>query len=534
MINRQTTIKSSTAPLPPVDFAKLRVGNTDIQDIIFNVETYAKKTYGRQVGYTKEAILDAIHSGDVVKAREISNYYFFHSGIYSRLCRYMAYMYKYDWFVTPHFSKTYKEKLNDKEDEVDGTIDNFFTVLDYMDDFQIKRFCGETALKVIRNGCYYGYIIASKGKVAVQELPCNYCRVRYYQDNYNCVVEFNMQFFDDRYPDSVFRNKVLKAFPPEFLIGYKKYKAGKLKGDYPGDAAGWYVLNPKATVKFNMNGDDMPFFISTIPAILDLEDAEALNKMKLQQQLLKIIIQKMPLDKNGDMIFDMDEMAEMHKNAVLMLGRALGIEVLTTLADVDVADLSDHVTSDSAKEVDTVKSTVFDAAGVSIKQFNTDGNIALNYSTLNDAASMLTLVQQFEAFLNTLLTPFNKSKKIHYKAQILGTTIYNYQELAKLYKEQTQLGYSKFLPQIALGQSQSSVLANAYFENDILDLVNVFIPPLMSSTMNGEFLTNRQGGKSSSSGSSATGDSENSGAGRPEKDDNQKSEKTIQNKEAMG
>ena len=86
---------------------------------------------------------------------------------------------------------------------------------------------------------------------------------------------------------------------------------------------------------------------------------------------------------------------------------------------------------------------------------------------------MLNLISQFEDFLNLLLTPFNKNpKKIYFKAQILKTTIYNYKELAKLYKEQMQLGYSKFLSQIALGQSQSSILANAYFENDILDLIN--------------------------------------------------------------
>ena len=60
--------------------------------------------------------------------------------------------------------------------------------------------------------------------------------------------------------------------------------------------------------------------------------------------------------------------------------------------------------------------------------------------------------------------------------------------MAKMYKEQTQLGYSKMLPQIALGQSQSSILANAYFENDVLDLANVFIPPMMSSTMNSDVL----------------------------------------------
>jgi hypothetical protein len=97
--------------------------------------------------------------------------------------------------------------------------------------------------------------------------------------------------------------------------------------------------------------------------------------------------------------------------------------------------------------------------------------------------------------------------------------------MAKLYKEQTQLGYSKMLPQIALGQSQSSILANAYFENDILDLVNVFIPPLMSSTMNADMLNRKSNSNNSSNG--------NGEVGRNEKEDSEKSDKTIANRESM-
>ena len=135
------------------------------------------------------------------------------------------------------------------------------------------------------------------------------------------------------------------------------------------------------------------------------------------------------------------------------------------------------------------------------------------------------MIQQFEAFLNDIIRKFNKTpKKITYKVQILSTTIYNYKEMAKLYKEQTQLGYSKMLPQIALGQSQSSILANAYFENDILDLVHVFIPPMSSNTMNAEAIANRSG-KSSSDG--------DGNVGRNEKPNDEKSEKTIQNRESM-
>jgi hypothetical protein len=156
----------------------------------------------------------------------------------------------------------------------------------------------------------------------------------------------------------------------------------------------------------------------------------------------------------------------------------------------------------------------------------------LEKSILNDEATMYNMLLQFEEFLNELILPFNNKKKVEYKVQLLTTTIYNYKELAKLYKEQTQLGYSKFLPQIALGQSQSSILANAFFENDILDLVNVFIPPLMSSTMNGDTL-NSITGKAGSGNPQSKVSSDSEGAGRKELADDQKSEKTIKNRESM-
>jgi len=39
------------------------------------------------------------------------------------------------------------------------------------------------------------------------------------------------------------------------------------------------------------------------------------------------------------------------------------------------------------------------------------------------------------------------------------------------------------LPQIALGHSQSSIINTAYFENEVLNLTEIMIPPLMSSTL---------------------------------------------------
>ena len=152
-------------------------------------------------------------------------------------------------------------------------------------------------------------------------------------------------------------------------------------------------------------------------------------------------------------------------------------------------------------------------------QFNTDGNIALEKSIANDEATLAALILQFETFLNVLLTPFNGNpKKLTYQAQILPTTIYNYKDLAKLYKEQTQLGASKILPQLALGQAQSSIIDTAKFENGVLNLNDLFIPPMSSNTMSTKVQQQIKDKKE---------------AGREELPDDEKSEKTIQNRESM-
>jgi len=75
--------------------------------------------------------------------------------------------------------------------------------------------CGEIALKVILNGCYYGYIADESKALSLQELPPNYCRSRYSIQGVP-TVEFNMSFFDDKFPDTQYRIKVLKMFPKEF------------------------------------------------------------------------------------------------------------------------------------------------------------------------------------------------------------------------------------------------------------------------------------------------------------------------------
>ena len=252
----------------------------------------------------------------------------------------------------------------------------------------------------------------------------------------------------------------------------------------------------------------------------------------MAQQLLKIIIQQMPIDKNGDLIFDVQEANALHNNAVAMLGDSIGTSVLTTFADVTVADLSDRSNLTSVDELERVERSLYNEAGVSQKQFNTDGQTALDKSIANDEATMTDLIIQFQSFSERLLKNFNKNpKRLRYSVTILPTTIYNYKELSKMYKEQTQIGFSKLLPQVALGMTQNEIISTALFENQMLSLNDLFVPPQMSSTMS-------SGNKAATTDDNKTqkndGAQSDSQGGRPEKPDDEKSEKTIRNIEASG
>lgn len=491
----------------------MRIGLRKVDDALINLGSYRKvnPNYGN-----KNFVLQAIYKHDYDTLREISNYFYEANGIYYRLCRYMAYLYRYDWYVTPFVIDAEKEKQN-------KILTDFAKVLSYLDNSDTKRLCGDIVLEVMRNGVYYGIIMDFGDKFGIQKLPPAYCRCRYYS-GIDPIVELNLRFFDAYFSNPQYKIKVLKMFPVDVQKAYVAYKQNKLKGDYPGDTSYWYPLDPDMSVKISMNDSDFPPFVGIIPSLIDLDQAQELDRKKTMQQLLKIIIQKLPLDKNGDLIFDVDEAKDIHNNAVMMLRKAIGVDVLTTFADIDVADMRDKNTTTTTDDLKKAERTVFNNSGTSQNLFNAEGNLAVTNSILNDEASIHDLILRLSSFFNRLIAKFNRKNHYTFTFGMLDTTQYNYKELSKMYKEQASLGYGKVFPQLALGHSQSSILATFTFENDILHLAESMIPPMSSNTMSSNMLNNNNRNNSAQSQKSA---------GRPEKEDSEKSDKTIANRESQ-
>lgn len=514
------------------DYSKIKVGVKALEDAIINLGAYnrtARRNYA-----DKGLIIKAMADRDYETLREVSNHFYRINGIYRRICDYTATMYRYDWYVSPEIIG-----MDEKDLDESKAVKEFVKLLNFLDNSHIKKVCGDIALQVIKNGAFYGYCVKTPKRFYIQELPCKYCRTRYFIGE-SPAVEFNMRFFDDMFADTAYRMKILKLFPEDFQIGYRLYKQNRLKPDYPGDNSGaWYLLDPECAFKFCFHNDDFPLFINAIPAILDLDAAQDLDRRKQLQQLLKIIVQKLPLDKNNDLVFDVEEARDIHNNAVEMLSRAIGVDVLTTFADVESIALSDKNTSVTQDDLEKVERTVYNSFGISKNIFNTDGNLSLEKSILSDEAMIRDLLIQFEYFFNAIVQKSRITAKKHkFKFYMLETTQYNYKEMSKLYKEHVQLGFGKILPQIALGHSQSSILNNIFFENKILHLQELMIPPLMSSTMSSQDVLGTKGQNNQTKTQTSTEAQRQQSttkqeAGRPEKPDDQKSAKTIANKESM-
>ena len=518
----------------PVDYNKIKIGLKTLVDATLDLNVY-KKVLPPQYA-TKEAILRALAEKNYPVLRAISDHFYDMSGIYRRVCNYFAELYRYDWYIEP--------EILDEEADEEKIVADFNKTLNFLDNSYLKKMCADIALKVVKYGCYYGYIIQSKDRIILQELPPEYCRCLFYSEGLP-VIEFNMAYFDDRFPDADYRQKILKMFPEEFLTGYKLYKKRKLEAEAlyvtPEEkdwfynrwsVYGWYPLTPGSVVKFNLNGSDIPAFASAIPELINLDTVQNLDRRRQMQQLLKIIVQKLPRDKNGDLIFDVDEARDIHNNAVAMLQRAIGVDVLTTFADVDLLDISDNVTADADEDLQNAERTVYNDLGVSRNLFNTEGNMALEKSILDDESTMRDLLLQFNMFFSHIVRHYGTNRrKYNFRFYMLETTQYNYKEMSKMYKEQTQVGFSKMLPQIALGHSQSMILNTIFFENTILHLSAIMVPPLMSSTLSSNDILDITGQRLGSKIEAVSGEEKT--AGRPEKPDDQKSDKTIANQESM-
>lgn len=441
----------------------------------------------------------ALTTNNTQELREVSRHFFKVNGTYSRAAYYMAWLPTYDSLVVPVVLKenTSKERI----------MSEFMNTLNFLEKMRIKTSLKEIALDVVVDGIYYGYLRTNAGNVVLQKLPTDFCRTKYKINGFP-VVEFDVRYFERNFINEEVRIKVLKSFPPEIVQGYLEYKKGNLKAD-PTDYGYWTTLDPENAIAFYFDELHRPLLAGSFFAIIDVLELKGVEKEKAEEQLFNLIVQKVPLTKEGDFIFDVDEAKAMHSNAAQIFRGTNKTDVLTTFGDIEKVNLNED--KGQAIDMEEWKKDIYRDLGISSQLFSTEGNLALEKSLMVDESLIFYLVEKFDSWLNHVINVrFNRTPtKYYFKVWLPPVSNNNKMELSKHYKDLATLGYSKFMPVIVLGQSQLTMMAIASFENEILKLNNVMEPL-----------------KSSHTASAAGGASK---GGRPPLADSEKSDKTIQN-----
>lgn len=492
---------------------------------------------------SNDRLIQIAQGDDLQQKRALSRWFAKNNGMYNRAIRYLADVYKFDFMLYPNLDLD-DELTDEKQKKV---LQKFNAVLEHFDNSSIQLMARKWAMTVCLDGAYYGYICDDvSDRLVIQDLPTSFCRSRFYHRGVP-LVEFNVQYFDKITNNEKSRQQILSLFPEEFQVAYRKYKNGKLPAEEQGDDAGWVLLDIQRAFKFNFdNSSDDPPFMSAIPALIELSEVQDLEKEKLLQQIQKVLIQHFDLDKNGQIPFTMKELQQLNQNAVDMIGDAVGVSVLSTVADVNLEDVGAQNGLESQNTISAAEDSVYNDLGISTNLFNTSGNIALEKSIITDEAYAKPLLLEFEQFFNRYLEwKFNK-KDFKFRLKMLATSIFNFQTMSDKYKDLTKIGFSRFLPMVALGHTQKEVVSMAKLEQQIMQLDAYMLPPFSSNTMSSDTWSDikaqqqeilgkkpqqaadptqtelTQTATDTTSGESSTG-------GRPTLPDDQKSDKTIAN-----
>ena len=458
----------------------------------YNSTRWGRNRHERVKEYTIEEIKNIIDSGSVEAQILLSRNYFTRGGFYQRLLLHYATLLKYTGLLIPNpsFGKNLSESYIKKK---------YNSAVAFIDTAKLPKLFTHIAIKALRDGCYYGVIQEVTDKsISILDLPIFYCRSRFKDKEGNDIIEFNVTYFDT-INDGEYRKKALAAYPKEVVNYYRRYK--NRKTNYP-----WCYISPSIGICMSLV-DDRPIFLNIISAELEYDDAKSINRERDLEEIRKILVQRIPHLQDGGLLFEPDEALEMHKGAVDMTKKNENLSVLTTYADVD-AIVSKTSNDNALNSVDKALSNIYAESGSSSQLFGTNSNLSLSTSITNDMALMMILARKMENLVTSIINEKYGNSNVMFTYKILPISYYNQKDYVETALKLANSGYSFILPALAMDISQRELSSIKDLENDVLNLKEKLIPLSTAYTETGN-------------------------VGRPEKDAQNKSAKTIANEKSL-
>lgn len=470
--------------------------------------------------YTAEEVHSIINSGSSSEQQKLSRSYFHKGGYYTQIILHYATLLTYAGLLIPNPSAG-------KNLSTSHIQKRYYNAMDYVERMQLPTFLTNCAVRALTDGGYYGIVTElEKSVFTTIDLPAAYCRSNFKDAMGNDVIEFNLAYFNS-IVDKDDRKGALAAYPKIISKAYKEWNAGK-RGP-------WFIIPSDISICFPLLSGRPPF-LSVIPATIDYDEAVVTERERDQEEIRKIIVQKIPHLSDGRLLFEPDEALEIHTGTVGMLKGNKNISVMTTYADVD-AIASKTQAESTTNTLDKMEKNIYAQAGVSGEVFTSSGSSTMDASLRNDMAFMMVLANKFSAYITNLLNRKFSNSNISFKYTILPVTYHNYDKFVDTSFKLVGSGYSFLMPAVALGLSQKDLGNLKDLENNVLKLGEKLIPPTTSYTQT----SSENDGDGTSSGDDADEEGKTGKpvktdideGGRPKKEDGQKADTTLKKEKSL-
>lgn len=443
--------------------------------------------------YSEERVKRIIDSGTLTEQQTLSQNFYLRDGYYKQIILYYATLLKYQGLLIPNPAQGQKLSTSHIQKK-------YYGALDFIERLNIPLFSQDCARKTLTNGSSYYAILKKDKDIHIVDLPSAFCRSLYKDLSGNDVVEFDVSYFNRIEEDK--RNDVLAAYPDYIKKAYRKLRKGKL-------ISNWITLPTDIGFCFSMF-DGRPFFLNVIPSTIQYDRAVDTEQEKDKEEIRKIIIQKIPHLSDGRLLFEPEEMLEMHAGAVGMVRNNKNTTVMTTYADVDVA--SSRTSADSVNNsLEKMLQNIYSQAGVSSEIFAATGGNTTETSIKYDTAIMMYIANKISKFITYIVNVLYSNSNISFKYTILPITYQNEQKYIDGSYKLASSGYSLLIPALAQGMTQRDLVNIKTLENDVLGLTDILIAPKTSFN---------------------SGDSLDERNGRPQKEEGEKRDQTIKNEKS--
>lgn len=455
---------------------------------------------GRDItkNYERDEVMDIINGNDVGRQVALSRHFYNKDGFYKRLVSHYATLFKFAGILVPNEDKTVTDSALEKR---------YNKALKYVDSTNVISMFQRITLKVLTEGAYYGLLPPKGHSRHLSDLPFQYCRTRFRDENGVELVELNLAYFTTL-ADDEYRDLILNLYPKHIRETYISLTKGNANF-----REFWVVLDPSEAVVFRLANSCRPQLLHIIPTSMDYDDAVTRQAEREIEEIKKVIVQKIPHLADGTLLFEPVEAAEMHKGMVNMMAHNNpNTSIMTTYGDVESLTTKVNADPASTNNLQKMKGNIYDTAGASSQVFSATGNIAMENSLKNDLAYLIPLVVDYSNWLTRVVNDYAGNTKISFHYQFLPVTWYNETEYINNAVAMASYGYSILIPAVAMGITQKDLVSLKRLENNLLKLDKELLPLQSSHTM--------------------SADDRREAVGRPELDSDEKSDKTIANESA--